>query len=241
MNFAFYFQACAPNLKEKLGNLVPAYEIIGPISQYMVQQYGFDPDCKVVAFTGDNPASLAGMRVEEKDIVLSLGTSDTLMWAYKTPKPALEGHIFVNPIEGIGIYLLCYFAFYRDDLFNIKIYYFLLILDNAYMALLCFKNGSLTRESIRNSSAEGSWEVFNKALESTNRGNDGNIGIYFETTEITPFAVGIHRFNEKGEKVESFLKDVEVRALLEGQFMAKRAHAEALGYTLGKQVYLTVT
>ena len=98
-------QACAPNLKEKLGDLVPAYEIIGPISQYMVQQYGFDPDCKVVAFTGENPASLAGMRLEEKDIVLSLGTSDTLMWAYKTPKPALEGHIFVNPIEGIGIYL----------------------------------------------------------------------------------------------------------------------------------------
>ena len=66
----------------------------------MVQQYGFNPDCKVVAFTGDNPASLAGMRVEEGDIVLSLGTSDTLMWAFKTPKPALEGHIFVNPVEG---------------------------------------------------------------------------------------------------------------------------------------------
>lgn len=107
------------------------------------------------------------------------------------------------------------------------------------MALLCFKNGSLTRESIRDSSAEGSWEVFNKALESTNRGNDRNIGIYFEATEITPFAVGIHRFNEKGEKVESFPKDVEVRALLEGQFMAKRAHAEALGYTLGKQVCIS--
>ena len=226
-------QACAPNLKEKLGDLVPAYEIIGSISQYMVQQYGFDPDCKVVAFTGDNPASLAGMRVEDKDIVLSLGTSDCLMWAYKTPKPALEGHIFVNPVEGIGIYLLVILSSMMAY-FNLKSYYFLLILDNAYMALLCFKNGSLTRESIRNSSAEGSWEVFNKALESTNRGNDGNIGIYFKATEITPFAVGIHRFNEKGEKVESFPKDVEVRALLEGQFMAKRAHAEALGYTLGE-------
>lgn len=104
------------------------------------------------------------------------------------------------------------------------------------MALLCFKNGSLTRESIRDSSAEGSWEIFNKALESTNRGNDGNIGIYFEATEITPFAVGTHRFNEKGEKVDSFPKDVEVRALIEGQIMAKRAHAEALGYSLGKKI-----
>lgn len=103
------------------------------------------------------------------------------------------------------------------------------------MALLCFKNGSLTRESIRDSCAEGSWKVFGEALERTEPGNDGNIGIYFEATEITPFAVGIHRFDEKGERVDSFPKDVEIRALIEGQFMAKRAHAEALGYMLGKK------
>lgn len=103
------------------------------------------------------------------------------------------------------------------------------------MALLCFKNGSLTRESIRDSLADGSWETFDKALENTDRGNNGNIGIYFEATEITPFAVGIHRFNEKGDRVDSFPKDVEVRALVEGQIMAKRAHAEALGYSLSKK------
>lgn len=102
------------------------------------------------------------------------------------------------------------------------------------MALLCFKNGSLTRESIRDSSADNSWEIFNKALKNTDRGNKGNIGIYFAATEITPFAVGIHRFNDKGERVDSFSKEIEVRALVEGQIMAKRAHAEALGYSLGK-------
>ena len=102
------------------------------------------------------------------------------------------------------------------------------------MALLCFKNGSLTRESLRDSSADGSWELFEKALKESSPGNGGNIGIYFEVTEITPFAVGVHRFNERGERVESFPKHVEIRALVEGQFMAKRAHAEALGYTAGK-------
>ena len=105
------------------------------------------------------------------------------------------------------------------------------------MALLCFKNGSLTRESIRDTSAEGSWEAFEKALKRTSPGNDGKIGIYFDVMEITPFAVGTHRFNEKDERVDSFAKDVEVRALIEGQFMAKRAHAESLGYTLGKKKY----
>ena len=96
----FCAQACAPNLKEKLGEVVPSYNIIGTISQYMILEYGFDPGCKVVAFTGDNPASLAGMRLQEGDIAVSLGTSDTLMMCFKTPKPALEGHIFVNPVEG---------------------------------------------------------------------------------------------------------------------------------------------
>ena len=102
------------------------------------------------------------------------------------------------------------------------------------MALLCFKNGSLTRESIRNACCEGSWENFNKALESTPHGNHGNIGIYFEVTEITPFAVGLHRFDANDDRVESFASEVEVRALIEGQFMAKRAHAEGLGYNIGK-------
>ena len=103
----------------------------------------------------------------------------------------------------------------------------------AFMALLCFKNGSLTRESIRDASAEGSWEVFEKALKRTPSGNHGNIGIYFELTEITPFAVGVHRFSGRDERVDSFPKDTEVRALIEGQFMSKRVHAEGLGYTIG--------
>lgn len=100
MILSLFSQACAPNLKEKLGDLVPSYEIIGSVSQYMVNQHGFNATCKVVAFTGDNPASLAGMRLKEGDIAVSLGTSDTLMLCFKTPKPALEGHIFVSPIEG---------------------------------------------------------------------------------------------------------------------------------------------
>ena len=82
------------------------------------------------------------------------------------------------------------------------------------MALLCFKNGSLTRESIRDTSAEGSWEAFEKALKRTSPGNDGNIGIYFDEMEITPFAVRTHRFNEKDKRVDSFPKDVGVNTFI---------------------------
>ncbi|XP_012590318.1 PREDICTED: xylulose kinase isoform X4 [Condylura cristata] len=138
--------ACAPHLEEKLGAPVASCSVVGAIASYYVQRYGFPPECKVVAFTGDNPASLAGMRLEEGDIAVSLGTSDTLFLWLQEPTPALEGHIFCNPVDA-----------------------------QHYMALLCFKNGSLMREKIRDESASGSWSEFSKALRSTEMGNGGNL------------------------------------------------------------------
>lgn len=153
MSLSLYLQACAPNLKEKLGELVPSYELIGSISQYMVEQYGFNPDCKVVAFTGDNPASLAGMRLEEGDIALSLGTSDTLMLCFKTPKPALEGHIFVNPVEGI-ICSSCSMLYHYIRLFNVLFLLFpklLLLLDGIDKVTVNVYNFGWLQASVFNS------------------------------------------------------------------------------------------
>ena len=39
-----------------------------------------------------------------------------------------------------------------------------------------YKNGSFTREIIRDSCAGGRWDEFNGLLKSTQPGNDGNIG-----------------------------------------------------------------
>ena len=47
---------------------------------------------------------------------------------------------------------------------------------NAFMALLCYKNGSLTRERVRDAAANGDWSIFSELIESTPRGNFGNIG-----------------------------------------------------------------
>ncbi|XP_062424767.1 xylulose kinase isoform X1 [Rhea pennata] len=204
--------ACAPGLVEKLGCPVPSHSVLGPISPYYIKRYGFSPDCKIVAFTGDNPASLAGMRLEEGDIAISLGTSDTLFLWIQEPTPALEGHILCNPVD-----------------------------SRAYMALLCFKNGSLMRERIRDDCASGSWDEFSKALTSTVAGNNGNLGFYFDVKEITPEAVGIHRFNRENQKVSAFPKEVEIRALIEGQFMAKRIHAEKLGYKVMPRTRILAT
>lgn len=205
-------EACAPDLFEKLGEPVPSYTSLGNISTYFVDRYGFSSECKVIAFTGDNPASLAGMRLKKGDIALSLGTSDTVFLWLEKPQPDLEGHIFCNPVD-----------------------------STAFMALLCFKNGSLTRERISNECAEGSWNLFNELLESTPRGNFGNIGMYFDLMEIIPPIVGDYRFNKLNQQVSRFSKEVEVRALIEGQFLSKRVHAEKLGYTTGKTSKVLVT
>lgn len=111
--------ATAPGLAAKLGPVVPAHTILGPISQYMVARYGFTPNCQVVAWSGDNPNSVAGLGLRAPgDLGLSMGTSDTLMSITDAAdsRPGLEGHFFVNPVS-----------------------------PTSHMSLLCYKNGSLAR------------------------------------------------------------------------------------------------
>ncbi|XP_041824189.1 xylulose kinase [Melanotaenia boesemani] len=196
-------EATAPHLDRLLGPPLPSMSVLGPVSSYFVHRYGFSESCKVVAFTGDNPASLAGMRLQQGDVAVSLGTSDTVFLWIQEPRPALEGHIFCSPVD-----------------------------LQAFMALLCFKNGSLTRERIRNECAAGSWEDFSAALKDTPLGNGGNIGFYFDTMEITPSAVGVHLFDSDDHEVSSWSPHVEIRALVEGQFLSRRLHAERLGYSI---------
>ena len=203
----------APNLKPKLGEPVPSGTVVGKISKYFVEAFGFSPNCEIVAFTGDNPSSLAGMRLKPSEVIVSLGTSDTVFLWVKNHKWAFEGHVFVNPIN-----------------------------EKEYMALLCYKNGSLQRERIRDACAGGSWEEFESLLQSTKMGNEGNIGIYFDVTEITPLnSHGRYRFNAKDEPVDSFDNATEVRALIEGQFLAKRLHAEQKNFQLSPQSRILAT
>ncbi|EEF52198.1 xylulose kinase 2 [Ricinus communis] len=206
-------EATAPGLIEKLGRMAPAYEVAGHIAPYFVKRYKFNRDCLVVQWSGDNPNSLAGLTLSiPGDLAISLGTSDTVFGIATDPQPGLEGHVLPNPVDTEG-----------------------------YMVMLCYKNGSLTREDVRNRCAEKSWEVFNKFLEQTTPLNDGKIGFYYKDHEILPpLPVGFHRYvlqNFTGEnldevneqEVQEFDPASEVRALIEGQFLSMRAHAERFG------------
>jgi xylulokinase len=56
-------EVTVPNLETKLGDLKPAHSFVGSIAKYYVDTYGFAPDCHVIAFSGDNPNSLAALRL----------------------------------------------------------------------------------------------------------------------------------------------------------------------------------
>ena len=57
-------------------------------------------------------------------------------------------------------------------------------------------------------------------------------GVYFQDPEITPAGHGMFRTNESGTEVDHFPPEVEVRAILESQIMAKFMHARSLGYQI---------
>lgn len=191
--------ATAPELRGKLPALASATTVLGVISPYFVKRYGFDPDCKCALFTGDNPASLVGMGATEPgNIVISLGTSDTFFAAMESAKTDLNGygHVFGNPAGG-------------------------------FMSLICFRNGSLAREALRDELGLD-WSAFEASALAVTRDSAGeNLMLPFYGPEITP------RFDFKRPVVRTvhgadggLPASLQVRALLEGQFLNMRLHSK---------------
>ncbi|TXT63376.1 MAG: hypothetical protein BAJALOKI3v1_380015 [Promethearchaeota archaeon] len=160
-------EATAPNLQEKLPPLVPSYEIIGSLSNYFVERYGFSPETRLIAWSGDNPNSLIGIGLTKKGrFAMSLGTSDTYFGYLKDLHIDLkgEGHIFGAP-------------------------------TGDYMSLICYKNASLAREKIR-AQFKLKWEDFSDILRSTPPGNYGKIMLPYFFPEIVPLVLEprVYRF-----------------------------------------------
>ena len=191
--------ATAPDLAARLLPPAPATAIQGDVSAYFVTKYGLPASCRVALFTGDNPASLVGMGATTPgNMVISLGTSDTLFAAMPGPKtdPGGFGHVFGNPAGG-------------------------------FMSLICFRNGSLAREALRDKHGLD-WSAFDReALDSTLTSAGKNLMLPFFGAEITPrhdFSGPVLKGSEEFESGANPL--LQVRALLEGQFLNMRLHSE---------------
>jgi xylulokinase len=182
--------ATAPDLERRLPPIQRSNEPIGVLGRYWRERYGL-PAALLIPWTGDNPSSLIGAGlVEEGDVGISLGTSDTVFGPVAAA-PANPGgaNVFGSPAGG-------------------------------YMLLVCFRNGSLAREHIRDRYGLD-WRGFSRALSSTPPGNQGGIMLPWVEAEITPTvaSAGVRRIG--------LLEDdgpANVRALVEGQMMAMANH-----------------
>jgi len=187
-------EATAPNLIRKLPHLINSPNIIGNISPYFVKKYGFSKNCKIIAFSGDNPNSLIGTGLIKKGrAAISLGTSDTFFSYLRQLSLDLkgEGHVFGAP-------------------------------TGDYMSLICFKNGSLAREQIKNR-YNLDWQSFSKILEETPPGNNGKIMLPYFFPEIVPLVLNpqVKRFGFDKNDIKG-----NIRAIIEGQFLSMRLHSQ---------------
>ena len=194
--------ATADDLLDKLPPIKPAGTFISNISPYFVEKYGFSADCQALSWTGDNPASLVGMGAAEPgQLVISLGTSDTLFAAMDSPltDPNGYGHVFGNPLTA-----------------------------GNCMSLICFANGSLARERVKDEN-NLSWDDFDtKELANTPLGNGGKLAAPFFTPETTP-KLDSNQLHTNGWDFSSASDGEKVRATLEGQFLNIRLQSQWMG------------
>ncbi|MBY8984263.1 MAG: carbohydrate kinase [Candidatus Lokiarchaeota archaeon] len=186
--------ATAPNLRLKLPPLSNSYEIIGTISPYFVEKYKFAPDTLLIPWSGDNPNSLIGLGLTSKGrVAISLGTSDTYFTYLTQLNVDLSGEGHV-------------FGAPTGD----------------YMGLVCYKNGSLARERIKDS-FNLTWKEFSKILNNTPPGNYGKIMLPYFFPEIVPLVLKprVYRFGFSKED-----QDANVRAIIEAQFLSMKLHSE---------------
>jgi len=198
--------ATAPNLQQKLPPLTEPYNIIGTISSYFCEKLGFDKSTKLLPWSGDNPNSLIGVGLIEKGkAALSLGTSDTYFGYIKELALDLNGEAHI-------------FGAPTGD----------------YMYLICYKNGSLAREIIRDY-FKLDWNQFSEILNKTPPGNHGKIILPYFFPEIVPLVLQpkVYRFGLDVDDLEG-----NVRAIIESQFLSMKLHSQWIGDT-PDEIYIT--
>lgn len=207
----------AAELRRKLGEpRMDGGGSMGGISSYFVKRHGFGQDCQIVPFTGDNPATILALPLRPLDAIVSLGTSTTFLMNTPKYKPDGSYHFFNHPTT-----------------------------KGHYMFMLCYKNGGLAREKVRDQlpPAEGGtgWENFNKAvfdtppLGMTSDTDRAKMGLYFYLRETVPnIPAGTWRYtsNPDGsdlrETEAGWGKEMDPRLIVESQALSMRLRSQNL-------------
>ncbi|KAL4787850.1 FGGY family of carbohydrate kinase [Aspergillus varians] len=215
------------DLKSKLGVVPEDGGIdLGKVHQYYVDRYGFSPECTVIPSTGDNPATILALPLRPSDAMVSLGTSTTFLMSTPSYKPDPATHFFNHPTT-----------------------------PGLYMFMLCYKNGGLAREKIRDAindsqndkSPSNPWANFDIiALKTPPLGQNSpsdpmKMGLFFPRPEIVPnLRSGQWRFNYNPatgtltETDQGWDKPLdEARAIIESQLLSLRLRSRGLTQSPG--------
>ena len=97
--------------------------------------------------------------------------------------------------------------------------------------MLCFKNGALAREKVRDEHAQSSWEKYNKLVGASAPGNNKMLGFYFPLPEIIPPNAQGDFFYDISDPSHPVSKDsipdeAHPRAILESQFLSIKARTQ---------------
>ncbi|KAL8681760.1 MAG: hypothetical protein Q9186_002148 [Xanthomendoza sp. 1 TL-2023] len=209
------------DLRHKLG-AVPedGGAFLGNISPYFVQRYGFSPSCAIAPSTGDNPSTILALPLRPLDAIVSLGTSTTFLMSTPYYKPDPATHFMNHPTT-----------------------------PGLYMFMLCYKNGGLAREHVRDSlpqtsGATNPWHEFDQVASSTSplgQSSDPRspmkIGLFFRRPEIVPNVhAGTWRFVYKpttgaltaADETTWNQPEDDARAIVESQFLSLRYRSRDL-------------
>lgn len=191
-------KATAPGLTTKLPPLREAGSAIGKVSNYFVKKYGLNAEALATVWTGDNPASVLGLGlIKPSQVAISLGTSDTFFGTMDKCQTDENGEGHVFGSPAGG-----------------------------YMTLICFKNGSLAREKIRELYQVSDWKKFGDLVTQAPPGNGGGILLPWFDAEIVPRVnkPGIHRFDLDEKDAAA-----NCRAIFEAQMLSMRLHSQWMG------------
>lgn len=100
--------------------------------------------------------------------------------------------------------------------------------------MLCYKNGALARERVRDRFADGDWKVYDSLVEQYPPGCNGYTGFYFPLPEIIPPGViGEYFFaTDQSSKTPLPVKDIPAsvhpRAIIESQLLSIRSRIVAI-------------
>lgn len=217
------------DLKSKLGDVPEDGGLkLGTISGFYVKRYGFNPLCVVLPSTGDNPATILALPLRSLDAMVSLGTSTTFLMSTPSYKPDPATHFFNSPTTA-----------------------------GLYMFMLCYKNGGLAREKVRDLANHGagantgaSWEIFDEYLGTTpplaqrEENRPMKMGLYFPRPEIIPnLPDGEWHFTY--DPLHKVLKESkegwqrpgdEVRTIVESQLLSLRLRSKELVQSPGRDL-----